>query len=205
MADDTSPAEEARIAAALKALTDADARLDPPPAGLWSRIEAEVSEAEVGAAEVGDARRPARPARWRPGPLLSVAAVVLVALLGAAIVAALVDGDDDVTAQVRLSPADLPAGRPDATGSARVLEEGGERRLAVEVSGLPRPDGFYEVWLLGPGLDTFQAVGTTDGSGEFLVPRNLDLDQYPIVDVSIEPLDGDPAHSGRSVLRGRFE
>ena len=34
------------------------------------------------------------------------------------------------------------------------------------------------------------------------VPAELDPDVYSIVDISIEPRDGDAAHSGRSILRG---
>jgi hypothetical protein len=30
----------------------------------------------------------------------------------------------------------------------------------------------------------------------------VDVGEYPVVDVSIEPTDGDPAHSGNSVVRG---
>ena len=39
-------------------------------------------------------------------------------------------------------------------------------------------------------------------SGIFAVPRGLDLADYPVVDVSFEPLDGQPAHSGESIARG---
>ena len=34
------------------------------------------------------------------------------------------------------------------------------------------------------------------------VPAELDPDVYSIVDISIEPRDGDEQHSGRSILRG---
>jgi hypothetical protein len=37
------------------------------------------------------------------------------------------------------------------------------------------------------------------------VPEGLDLDAFPIVDVSVEQLDGDPLHSGVSVCRGQIE
>jgi hypothetical protein len=40
------------------------------------------------------------------------------------------------------------------------------------------------------------------GTEEFELPPGVDIGEYPVVDVSVEPLDGDPAHSGRSVLRG---
>ena len=44
------------------------------------------------------------------------------------------------------------------------------------------------------------------GGGEVSleVPSGVDLTEYPVVDVSVEPLDGDPSHSGVSVVRGRL-
>jgi hypothetical protein len=39
-------------------------------------------------------------------------------------------------------------------------------------------------------------------SGTFAVPAGLDLDRFRLVDVSDEPRDGNPAHSGDSIVRG---
>jgi hypothetical protein len=36
------------------------------------------------------------------------------------------------------------------------------------------------------------------------MPVAVDLRRYRLVDVSLEPDDGNPAHSDRSVLRARF-
>jgi hypothetical protein len=33
----------------------------------------------------------------------------------------------------------------------------------------------------------------------------LDLRDYPVVDISREPLDGDPAHSADSISRGELQ
>ena len=43
------------------------------------------------------------------------------------------------------------------------------------------------------------------GTQTFELPADLDLGEFPIVDVSVEPLDGDPTHSGVSVARGELE
>jgi hypothetical protein len=40
--------------------------------------------------------------------------------------------------------------------------------------------------------------------GTYAVPADLDPDTYSVVDISIEPRDGDDAHSGRSILRGQL-
>ena len=38
----------------------------------------------------------------------------------------------------------------------------------------------------------------------FAVPAGLRLSDYPYIDISVEPLDGDPAHSSDSIARGRI-
>ena len=50
------------------------------------------------------------------------------------------------------------------------------------------------------------SVGTLAGtSGRFDLPEGLDLDQFSVVDVSEEQFDGDPAHSGDSIVRGPLQ
>ena len=44
-----------------------------------------------------------------------------------------------------------------------------------------------------------------DSSGTFRVPDSVDLDEYRLVDISFEPVDGDPAHSGDSIVRGELD
>lgn len=39
-------------------------------------------------------------------------------------------------------------------------------------------------------------------AGTFELPAGLELSQYPIVDVSDEPIDGNPAHLSVSIARG---
>jgi hypothetical protein len=71
-------------------------------------------------------------------------------------------------------------------------------------------DSFYEVWLIDPdslndpGGPRMAAVGTmgTRPGADFALPPSLDITRYTLVDVSQEPLDGDPTHSGKSLLRG---
>ena len=46
---------------------------------------------------------------------------------------------------------------------------------------------------------------STGASGRFDLPAGLDLDQFSVVDVSEEQFDGDPAHSGDSIVRGPLE
>jgi len=92
-------------------------------------------------------------------------------------------------------------------GEAEIVETAAGTELVVDVSGLGDGDGdgFLEVWLIDP--DTLQMIGLgalTSDSGRFQVPDGLDLSQYRLVDVSLEPFDGDPVHSRDSVVRGEL-
>jgi Anti-sigma-K factor rskA len=111
-----------------------------------------------------------------------------------------------VVSSAALEP--LPGQAPGpGRGTADVTEEDGTRRLELRISGVPAPaDGFLEAWLLDAdgGL---VSLGTLDGDGAadamtVTLPADLDLDRFDVVDVSREPLDGDPGHSSDSVLRG---
>jgi hypothetical protein len=63
--------------------------------------------------------------------------------------------------------------------------------------------GYQEVWLIAPDLSRLVSLGIMNSSsGRFDVPAGLDLSGYPIVDISDEPLDGNPAHSSVSIVRG---
>jgi hypothetical protein len=60
-----------------------------------------------------------------------------------------------------------------------------------------------EVWLLTENVDGVISLGFLSGSeGQFVVPASVDLTKFSIVDISAEILDGDPAHSGDSIVRG---
>jgi hypothetical protein len=92
---------------------------------------------------------------------------------------------------------------PSAGGRAEIVQTGNGRRLDVEVSRLGAATGFYEVWLIDRDVKRMVPVGVLRGnSGEFSLPEGVDLKTYPIVDISEEPLDGNPTHSGVSVLGG---
>jgi hypothetical protein len=61
--------------------------------------------------------------------------------------------------------------------------------------------GTYQVWLYDSVLDA-RSLGAATGTKielDLKLPRNAT--HYRYVDVSLEPKDGNPNHSGRSVLR----
>jgi len=165
-----------------------------PPQRVWDGIAAELGLTP----EVAS-----RPAGARFGVLAMAAAAVAGIILGAGTVA-LLAGDDEPPGTV-VATADLePLPDRSGTGVAEIRGTGADRSLVVDVSGLTRNrSGFYEVWLLDKDAQRLVSLGVLRGdSGTYPLPPSVDVSEYPVVDVSIEPVDGDPAHSGDSVVRG---
>jgi anti-sigma-K factor RskA len=94
----------------------------------------------------------------------------------------------------------------DPRGLARVVDTGDSVTLRVRARELGDEDGFHEVWLINVDGTRMVALGVlADGDvGEFEVPRGLLDEGYRIVDISVEPEDGDPTHSGVSLARGEL-
>ena len=80
----------------------------------------------------------------------------------------------------------------------------------MKLRGLPpsEPGQFYELWLLNT-VDDMVALGSfsVPASGELdvTVPLPADAGRFAALDLSLEPDDGDPAHSTISVLRAPLE
>jgi hypothetical protein len=171
----------------------------PPPASVWEGIAAQTGVAVRPRTHPEPA--PVVPLRRRRSRLLLAAAAALLvgAGIGAGAVALSTRDDGDVVAATDLDPLEDAA----ASGTARVVERNGERLLEVDLTA-PSPDGgFYEVWLIDENVQGMYPVGVVrEGTTDLPLPDGIDLARYPVVDVSVEPLDGDPAHSGDSVARG---
>ena len=100
----------------------------------------------------------------------------------------------------------LPAW-PGATGEAWVERDStGDRFLEVRVDSVRADPGYREVWLIDRNVKAMSSMGyLNNGVGRFNIPDDLDLNQFPIVDVSAEPTnDADPTHSGDSIVRGQL-
>ena len=93
------------------------------------------------------------------------------------------------------------------TANGKALVEklpNGSRQLVVQLSD-GQVSGFREVWVISPDLSKLVSLGVLDGEpGVFAIPEGLDLAEYPIVDVSNEPFDGNPGHSSDSIARGEL-
>jgi anti-sigma-K factor RskA len=165
--------------------------LEPPPPGIWDRIAGELDEPPA----VTPLR--ARPARW---------AVPLAIAAGVAVIAGVVVlGGDDADEPVVVASATLDPLAGSGSGTAELLDTDGHLQLRVETDELDAGDGFLEVWVIDTGVERLVSLGPVRADGLYDLPTGLDPRDFPIVDVSVEPIDGNPTHSGDSLLRGQLE
>jgi Anti-sigma-K factor rskA len=157
---------------------------------------------------LGRARR--APSRWSRLAVATTVAAGVAAMVGGLAGAGAMRWWDSrspatapaATVVARTDLASLPD-TPVTTGIAQVITVGATRELRVDVSALPPVKGFREVWLIDPSITRMIPIGVLDSTrATFALPPGLTLTDYPIVDVSVEPMDGNPAHSGTSILRG---
>ena len=191
------------------ALGLSDAVAAPPrPADF----EAEDAPADAAAAEKpGDVPAapvtelaPRRRRRWLP----VAAAACAVGLVGGLIGGVWWQSTREPAAAPVLYEAELDP-LPGWTGGGRAYVEqldDGRRDVVVDVDATGADTGLREVWLLTDDATGLVSVGLLDGeSGRFAIPADLDLSRYPLLDVSAEPDDGDPTHSGDSIVRGALQ
>lgn len=182
------------------------APLEQPAEAVWDRIAVELDLTPPTAlrAPVALPSQPdqlaSRRVWWRRPTAWMAAAALFVGSVVTVLVQQLVDDDDGtVVASAELAP--LPGW--DSEGSAEVEVVDGETALVVDLT--DPPSGYLEVWLISADLQRLVSLGVlTDGGGRFDLPPDIDLTDYSIVDVSSEPLDGNPSHSGDSVVRGEL-
>ena len=189
----------------------------PPPPRVWEAIAAATGVSASPSSAPASEERPAAPQeppaqvaevlpfRSRRRPVLLVAAAVVAgAAVGAGAVAVLSDRDDgEAVTAVALDP----LADNDASGQAEVVvRDDGTRVVEVDLDAPALDDGYYELWLIDREVAGMVPLGVVSpGSQTFELPADLDLGQFPLVDVSVEPLDGDPTHSGVSVARGELD
>lgn len=156
------------------------------------------------------------PHRSRRGGLIAALGLLLVAGALAAIL--LAGGDDDEPEPDRAdrsgSQTTPPPGDEPARGGGVVLEPLTDARargriarrdgglLVISIGGLPRGGGgSYEAWLYDSVAEA-RSLGRFEGGARKLegtLPP--DAAEYRFLDISLEPADGNPNHSGDSVLR----
>ncbi|MGH2960198.1 MAG: anti-sigma factor domain-containing protein [Solirubrobacterales bacterium] len=203
------------LSAELAELSPLVATLEDLPAEAWDQVEAPPLRLNGGSVEPSHGE-PVRRNRVRDffgrsfalRPALAFAAVLAVFAAGVGV--GLLSGGDNsttgfgpVATQASLSP----VGELDqsATGNATVKQGGQVIRLKISGLAVNSEDNFYEAWLMDPE-DGFISLGTfrvgSDGSTTLDLPVAVATDKFPVVDISLQPTNGKPTHSGVSVLRG---
>lgn len=191
MADEQRPHDPSDVdLRELRSLVDQtrDVSWEPAPPHLWDAIEA--ATATPGLAAAGRRRR------WW---WTAAAAAVVAALVTAAVLVDRRSDDGRVVARV-----DLELLGDSGVGAAELIDRDGRFELRVQTSDLGAAPGYFEVWLIDTTVSQLVSLGPLRADGRYPLPQSLDPGQYPVVDISREPLDGDPAHSGDSVLRGEL-
>lgn len=93
-----------------------------------------------------------------------------------------------------------------SSGDAVVEETStGSRIVTVSLDAPETSGGFREVWLISSDTSRLVSLGIVYGAtGTFTIPDGVDLARYDLVDISEEAIDGNPAHSGDSIVRGQL-
>lgn len=202
-ADDPWLARELEADRATVAVLEARLPREAPSEDLLERIMAEVERLEAAeTAGVASAARPSEPARrWLGGlrlPRIAIAAGAAAAavVVGLAVLGEENLGEPDAVAAIAGAPA-FPA----VAGEAELFD-GGTLRVRLASAPPPPAGHHYEVWVLRNGVEAMDSVGEVSvGEHEF----RLAVDgTFAAIDISVEPDDGNPDHSGVSLAGGRF-
>lgn len=199
---------EAELGQQARLLTGEDRQFDDPPPDLFASIQAELTADDRPATAAQPETTPMAEVisidharRRRRLALASAAAIVAVVAIGGALLASGGSDDAEVVASVAIVNDDLPVAH-DGGGVASLVDDDGQLVLELDVDALPEVDGFYEVWLIDTNVEGMISLGSADGDGRLSIPAAIDPADFPVVDISVEPVDGDPTHSGQSILRG---
>jgi anti-sigma-K factor RskA len=134
----------------------------------------------------------------------AAAALLIVAVLGGELFRAITD---DSSSGVPLTATALA---PKAGGEARVEEVGQNFRVELEVWDMPelREGEYYEMWYYDEedggriSCGTFRAG--PEGRTTMILTAPASARDYPEIEITREPDDGDPGSSGEEVLEGEL-
>ena len=188
---------------------DPELELLEPPDGVWDRIEAATSADPDSFGTVV----PLASRRRIPRPLaIGVAAVLVLVVAGVVALSLARDDSGEVVATAVLvyDSENFDALGARAQAGADLVADAESHRILIVDAALPSPEAGadLEVWLMRPDADGNVAglvsLGVIDPAspGSLDIPAGYDPGAYFVVDISVEPRDGDAGHSGRSILRG---
>jgi anti-sigma-K factor RskA len=141
-------------------------------------------------------------------PAIALAAVLLALGVAAGLLLGGGDGAGDATSGRMVVLAPVGPEAAGAEGTATLDAPGG--RATVRLRNLPPSEEgqFYGLWLLNSaddllGLGSFTVPAS--GAVDVTVPLPEQARRFTALDLSLEPDDGDPAHSTVSVLRAPLQ
>lgn len=143
-----------------------------------------------------------RPGWGRPASILTLAAAVALLLAVPVGLSLRSDSSSELVASADL---ELLEGQAGEEVTAELVSIDGALVLEVDSPAEVAEGEFLEVWLLeisDEGVQGLESLGRVDDSGRYDVPGDIDLDRFAVVDISLEIDDGNPDHSGNSVVRG---
>lgn len=219
-----------RIEALLGSFDDDDVASFDPPADLWDGIAGRLDDDRPGGAgasrlvivgeptgttapgtaapsDLASARRRRAGARRWGVPLSAAAAVAVLAGVAATTLGS--RGADPV--ELAAAPLGAVNGSGAAAEAELVREGDGRLHIVLDRASMPAaPTGFfYEIWLVDAAVTDPRSLsdGAMGERRDFTVPEGVDPARYPVIDVSLEPDDGNPSHAGtdHSVARGVLE
>ena len=207
--------EDPQLRAETERLAPVIARLEGLEPAAWEQLPPLPALPPLPGEDDVPAPRPARTPWWRrtlalrPLPAAALASVLLALGVAAGVlVAGDGSGGDAVSAGDVVVLAPLEGQDPGAEGTATLASA--QDRATVRLRGLPpsEPGQFYELWLLNT-VDDMVAIGSfsvpESGEIDVTVPLPGDAGRFAALDLSVEPDDGDPAHSSVSVLRAPLQ
>ena len=195
------------LAATTKLLGRSAPPLTPPP-DLARRSFERVRELAV--AESREIREgPARARSWFTLPRLATAAGVASILAAAVFAGTQIDRDEGPAGSLEIEAVLEAVGGGEAAVSVRQVGIGREIELSsTDLPILPKGE-YYELWFVAPD-DTPSdpnriSAGTfhpdEDGRSDVSFTAAVDPAKYPVLSITAEPGDGDPAPSGDEVMR----
>jgi hypothetical protein len=211
--------ELAEVETILRELTVDELDLVEPPASVWDGIAVRIDELdELGAAPdtaTTDNVASIDVARRRRSTVNIVMAAAAAVLLVAIAAAVFLPNDDQAevlaTADLTFDPESFDPLGEGTRAEARLVEVDDQYEIEIDHALLPSDlsdDTELELWLIeandeGEIVDIASvAVLADELPAAYPVPSSIDTETHRIVDISVEPDDGDASHSGRSILRG---
>lgn len=202
--------------------------LGEPSDSAAASLHARVPPTSIGAPSEQPASQPSEPSsetasvhsiehrrrRWTTPVFVGVAAALMLVVAGFVAISRSADEPSTVVARAQLTydAATFDELGATAMADAELIEgDDGTAEIKIVDASLPSPGAEtadLEVWLIRPdaagGIADIVSLGLVDPDdpGTFEVPAAYDPAEFNLVDISVEPRDGPPTHSGRSILRG---